>query len=139
MSCLACLQIELSTLGLVNYSWSVQAPIHLTHLLENQILKNDIFSFSVMAACANFNVLDHLQCSLCLDIYDDPKCLTCLHSFCKTCIDETLQFNHDGSARIVCPECKEVTLIGLHQTTHDLRANFQIRGIVDAYDTANKM
>ena len=92
-----------------------------------------------MAACANFNLLDHLQCSLCLDIYDDPKCLTCLHSFCKTCIDETLQFNHDGSARIVCPECKEETSIGLHQTTRDLRANFQIRGIVDAYNTANKM
>ena len=92
-----------------------------------------------MAACANFNFLDHLQCSICLDIYDDPKCLTCLHSFCKACLDETLQFNHDGSARIVCPECKEVTSIGLHQTTCDLRANFQIRGIVDAYNTANKM
>ena len=98
-----------------------------------------MFSFSVMAACANFNLSDRLRCSLCLGIYEDPKYLTCLHSFCKTCIDKTLQFNPDGSAQIVCPECKEVTSIRLPQTTSDLRANFQIRGIVDEYHTANKM
>ena len=92
-----------------------------------------------MAASENLNISDHLQCSICLDIYDDPKYLTCLHSFCKKCIDETMQFNHGGSARIVCPECKEVTLIGLYQTTHDLHANFQIQCIVDAHNTATKM
>ena len=98
-----------------------------------------MFSFSIMAACANFNILDHVQCSLCLETYDNPKCLTCLHSFCQTCIDETLQFNADGSALIICPECKEETSIGVNQTTHDLRAHFRVRGIIDAYNAANKM
>ena len=96
-----------------------------------------------MAACANFNInfnlLDHMQCPLCLETYANPKYLICLHSFCKTCIDETLQFNADGSASIVCPQCKEETSIGGEKTTNDLRANFQIRGIVDAYNTGNKM
>ena len=92
-----------------------------------------------MAACATFNILDHAQCSLCLETYANPKYLICHHSFCKTCIDETLQFNHDGSVQVVCPECKEVTSIGCDKTTNDLRANFQMRCIIDAYNTANKM
>ena len=98
-----------------------------------------MFSFSIMAACANFNILDHAQCSLCLETYANPKFLICLHSFCKTCIDETLQFNADGSVLIICPECKEETSIGCDKTTNDLRANFQMRGVIDAYNTANKM
>ena len=104
-------------------------------------LNINMYLFSIMAACANFNInfklLDHLQCALCLDIYDDPKCLVCLHSFCKTCIDETLQFNNDGSATIDCPQCKKQTFIDANKTTNDLLANFQIKGIVDAYNTNN--
>ena len=104
-------------------------------------LNINMYLFSIMAACANFNInfnlLDHLQCALCLDIYDDPKCLVCNHSFCKTCIDETLQFNNDGSATIDCPQCKKQTFIDANKTTNDLLANFQIKGIVDAYNTNN--
>ena len=29
---------------------------------------------------------DELTCSVCLDRYDDPKALPCLHSFCLNCI-----------------------------------------------------
>ena len=80
-----------------------------------------------------------MQCPLCLETYANPKYLICHHSFCKTCIDKTLQFNDDGSALIACPQCKEETSIGGEKTTNDLRANFQIRGIIDAYNTGNKM
>ena len=86
---------------------------------------------------AAFNISDFLQCSICLDMYDNPKCLACYHSFCKNCIDETLQFNHDGSATIDCPKCKKQTFIDATKTTNDLHSNFEIKGIVDAYITHN--
>ena len=91
-----------------------------------------------MAARADFNILKHIECSLCLDIYENPKCLACNHSFCKACIDKTLQFNDDGSAKVDCPQCKKQTFIDATKTTNDLLGNFHITGLVDAYMEHNK-
>ena len=40
---------------------------------------------------------------------------------------------------IVCPQCKEETSIGADKTTNYFLTNFQIKGIIDAYNTVNKM
>ena len=105
---------------------------------QSLLFNDNIFSFSIMEACADFNILEYIECSLCLDIFENPKYLTCLHSFCKTCIDKTLQFNDDDSAEIVCPQCEEQTFIGSTKTTNDLRANFYVESIVDAYNSSKR-
>ena len=91
-----------------------------------------------MAACADFNILEHIECSLCFDIFENTKCLECNHSFCKECIDEILQFNDDGSATVDCPQCKKQTFIDATKTANDLLPNFQTKRLVDAYMTHNK-
>ena len=57
----------------------------------------------------------------------------------KFLLEETLQFHNNGFAMIVCPLCKEETSIDANKTTNDFRTNFQIKGIIDAYNTVNKM
>ena len=44
----------------------------------------------------------HLECPVCLDMYDKPKALPCQHTFCLSCIKRTAK----GGNTIQCPSCK---------------------------------
>lgn len=51
---------------------------------------------------------DDLACALCGELYTDPRLLPCLHSFCKRCLEHTV---NPRSTTLVCHLCrKEVTL-----------------------------
>ncbi|WAR31330.1 RN207-like protein [Mya arenaria] len=53
---------------------------------------------------------DLLQCKLCNNIYEDPRLLDCLHSFCSVCLDSYHQDSSDaGEEMVTCPLCQEVT------------------------------
>lgn len=46
---------------------------------------------------------DHLLCSICLEIFNDPVSTSCGHNFCKICI-----YHHwDHTEQYQCPICKE--------------------------------
>ena len=51
------------------------------------------------------NKLKDLTCTVCLDIFTDPKVLPCCHTFCLECLKEIL-----GKAatqeNISCPQCR---------------------------------
>lgn len=44
---------------------------------------------------------DDLNCSICLDIYDDPRTLSCQHSFCTKCLEPLAR-----SSFFKCPQCR---------------------------------
>ena len=45
-----------------------------------------------------------LECSVCLDRYEDPKLLSCGHHFCRECIEDLVVVNKiDGAGHISCP------------------------------------
>lgn len=53
-------------------------------------------------------------CVKCNDIYDDPRLLTCLHSFCRKCIHRMETTVGTGSASaICCPVCRGLTDVPL--------------------------
>lgn len=75
---------------------------------------------------------EHVTCSVCMDLYNDPLALPCLHSFCRHC----LQGLFSSSLTLSCPECrKEVPVKS--RDINDLPRNFQLAGIVESYKREN--
>ncbi|KAK2190861.1 hypothetical protein NP493_66g05040 [Ridgeia piscesae] len=74
---------------------------------------------------------DLLTCPVCLDTFDDPKTLLCLHSFCSKCLENC---RHPYRRDITCPVCKRVTALstmGVQGLQNDFRIQ-QIRDIVNS-------
>ena len=46
---------------------------------------------------------EHLKCGICLELFQDPRSLPCLHTFCRECIQRSLnEENHS----LKCPVCR---------------------------------
>ena len=51
------------------------------------------------------NLKKHVQCSICLDNFKEPKTIACLHTFCGECLRKhALMSQRHGQFR--CPECQ---------------------------------
>ena len=67
-----------------------------------------------MAVERSFGLLkleEQLTCSVCLDLYTNPRTLPCLHSFCQECLEG---LNQEWEARgdtyyFSCPTCRQCT------------------------------
>ena len=62
-----------------------------------------------MAEKALKKVKDQLNCSICLDVYTDPKLLQCLHVFCQTCLVRLVFRDEQGQRVLSCPNCRHIT------------------------------
>ena len=57
---------------------------------------------------------DYLSCSICLEVFTQPRALPCQHSFCRKCL-----VNHVGNTRVsrggvievACPLCRNATVV----------------------------
>ena len=79
-----------------------------------------------------------LECSVCLEQYENPKMLKCTHEFCKECLEEILQFNADGSASITCPmRCTDKTTLNSVTTVNDLATSFIAKNILESLKTTD--
>uniref|UniRef100_A0A3Q2YH13 Bloodthirsty-related gene family, member 1 n=1 Tax=Hippocampus comes TaxID=109280 RepID=A0A3Q2YH13_HIPCM len=76
--------------------------------------------FCRMSLYGNLLSSDQFQCSICLDIFNNPSSTPCGHSFCVTCINQYW----DGVCQ--CPLCKRT-----FQKRPDLQINRTLREITD--------
>jgi len=47
----------------------------------------------------------HVECSICLDIFNEPKTISCLHTFCCQCLENQARASH-RQGKFRCPECQ---------------------------------
>lgn len=53
---------------------------------------------------------DHLKCSICEDLYKEPRVLACEHTFCASCIDQNLPLDEEERT-IKCCDCRTVSVL----------------------------
>ena len=52
------------------------------------------------------DIREEMKCSICMELLNEPKVLKCLHTYCKSCLQSTIQ-----QGAITCPFCRETTAI----------------------------
>lgn len=77
-----------------------------------------------MASAAN-NLEEVLNCTICLDIFKDPHILKCLHTVCKSCLEQLKA--QSGSGKIKCPECRCVC------QSSEIKKDFNKQTLLDLY------
>lgn len=82
-----------------------------------------------MASVTSTITEEFLTCTICFEIYKDPKTLPCLHSFCKDCINNLRQ-EKAGKNSYPCPICREVFQLP-KDGAGDLKTNFCLKNLID--------
>jgi hypothetical protein len=58
---------------------------------------------------------EFLTCKICFEHYKDPKCLSCLHTFCEECIEQHINaqrsYKYTDYREFSCPICRKKTVI----------------------------
>ena len=76
---------------------------------------------------------EQLNCSICLDIYDDPKLLQCFHTYCRKCLVKLVVRNQRGDLFLTCPTCRQVMPVPANGVT-GLQSAFQINKFLRVRD-----
>ena len=81
---------------------------------------------------------DQVTCPVCLEVYRQPKSLTCHHVLCMECVDGLPVDVVDGEHVILCPVCRDRTELPGDGSTANLRTAFHINNMVELYEKAKK-
>ena len=86
----------------------------------------------------------HFECSLCLELYNKPRSLPCLHTFCTACLVLHME-KFIGALSYDCPLCRKE-----HQETREIgedilgwvqrtvQPNFYIESMMESYKQKNE-
>ena len=77
-----------------------------------------------------YNLREEVSCSVCSDIFTDPKHLSCLHSFCSKCLQQWYETCGGGEA-IKCPKCQTFSRVPASSELRDLPTSFYLNGLID--------
>ena len=68
-------------------------------------------------------------CSVCLEVFREPKVLPCCHTFCLTCLEKTVHGGVQKKGEITCPQCRKTHPIpagGLTELLTDFIATYEV-------------
>lgn len=85
-----------------------------------------------MAALTPFinDVEEKVTCSICSEIFTDPKTLPCLHSYCTKCITQLYEKSEELGEQLACPQCPETRIDLSEQRDADHRRSFYIDALI---------
>ncbi|XP_071504788.1 uncharacterized protein [Diadema antillarum] len=78
----------------------------------------------------------NLECPICLTLFNQPKTLTCSHTFCKDCLESIVQ-TQPNQQTIKCPVCREGTLVPSGDVSK-LQTNIPLSSLVDEVKTKSE-
>jgi hypothetical protein len=81
---------------------------------------------------------EQLICSICLDIYTDPKVLQCFHVNCRKCLAPLVVRDQQGQLGITCPSCRQVTPVP-DKGTAGLKPAFHINRLLDMKESFKRL
>ena len=82
------------------------------------------------------NLCEEVSCSVCSEIFTDPRHLPCLHSFCLHCLKrwhQTSQSKLTSNRQdvITCPTCRALSSVPRSCDLNDLPTSFYQNGLID--------
>ena len=77
-----------------------------------------------------YNLREEVSCSVCSDLFTDPKHLSCLHSFCLKCLNRWYE-TCGGGQTIKCPKCQTLSRVPASGDLKDLPTSFYLNGLID--------
>lgn len=77
----------------------------------------------------------NLQCSLCLQSFNDARILPCLHSFCADCLEKSCLQYSETAPSVYCPVCMDETLLN-SRGIEGLPKNLYVKHLLDLQDGA---
>ena len=77
-----------------------------------------------------------LECSVCLETLNDPRTLSCFHSFCRCCLENFVQRcrkrNENPQLNIFeCPVCRSQFTVNPQKGVQGIRTNHFVRNMLD--------
>ncbi|XP_071510937.1 uncharacterized protein [Diadema antillarum] len=75
----------------------------------------------------------NLECPICLSLFNQPKSLTCSHTFCKDCLESIFQ-TRPNQQTIACPVCRRETPLPRGGVSK-LQTNVPLSSLVDEVKT----
>ena len=79
----------------------------------------------ITSVCCIIVVAENLTCTVCYQLYKNPKYLPCHHSYCEECLEEM-----QVESKIICPECRAESTVPAGGVK-DLPADFRINSMMD--------
>ena len=80
-----------------------------------------------------------LQCGICLDPFQNPKALPCLHAFCEECLERWYRTNKKKNPGVmICPNCKKSAQVP-SGGIQGFPAHFMVNSLQETVDNMEKV
>ena len=123
-------------------SWFIQVQLLLLFIDITKKSNNPCGAFKMAEKSFTSDVLkkleEQLTCLVCLDHYNDPKILPCLHSFCHQCLEGLPLDPQEGKLILICPACRATTEIP-EPGVAGFPTAFFIKGFSEVYNLLKKV
>lgn len=74
-------------------------------------------------------IQEEITCSICSDLFCDPKTIPCLHTFCKECLERSIDANKTMGIASCCPLCRAT----LPENDLNIPTNFRIKRFIEIF------
>ncbi len=73
--------------------------------LPNMYMTTCACHMTIIEKMAEQRATVELRCTVCLELFKEPKLLPCCHTFCKSCLEGILE-RSEVKEKLVCPQCR---------------------------------